>query len=194
MRRQSIVPLEQGHLDGLCGVYSVVNATRLAAQRGERHLAWLRKAMRSGWEDALFCHLVRAAARVNRRADFVFCGLQTWELANLVEAASDWLITFFDLQVVTRRPFYRSRSTTVSKRCRTIAEHLDQPATAVIVGTDYPWNHWTVVARVEPNRLVLMDSGGQRYAPMRRRRGYADQHAGLIKPRSVFLLTIEAAG
>jgi len=193
MLRRVIEPLEQGHLDSLCGVYSTINAIRLAAHHADRSTSWLRQALRQGWDDVLFAHLVRVAMRRHRRSDFVYAGLDARGLAHLLRAASDWLDQFFELSIEVRRPFYRRRNVSVADRCRTIAAHLEESATAVVVGTACPWNHWTVVARVEPSRLVLVDSGGTSHAPLRGRRGYRDCHAGLIKPNSVFLLTLRNA-
>jgi hypothetical protein len=193
MLRRVITPLEQGHLDSLCGVYSVINAIRLAADHADRSMLWLRQALRQGWDDVLFSHLVRVATRRRRQLDFVYSGLDAQGLARLMRAASDWLKQFFDIEIAIRRPFYRQRRVSVPVRCRRMAVHLDEPATAVVVGTACPWSHWTVVARVEPSRLVLVDSGGHSYAPLRPRRGYCDHHAGLIRPNSIFLVTLVEA-
>lgn len=190
MRRRRIAALEQGHLDGLCGIYSVINAFRLAAEHADDSHSSLREALGEDWSDTLFRHLVRIAQKGRRQADFVYVGLTTAHLARLIGEAGLWLEKCFDLAVTVRRPLYHCANASLAKRCETIAAHLATPATAVIVGTAEPWNHWTVVARVEARRLVLVDSSGLSYTPRRRIKGFEDCHAGLITPRSVFLLTI----
>ncbi len=192
MRRRRIAALEQGHLDGLCGIYSVINALRLAAEHADDSHSWLRTALHDGWVEVLFSHLVRKALKKRRPSDFVYAGLNTANVARLIGDAGIWLNEFFELELTVRRPFYHRADAPLMTRCEAIAEHLAKPATAAIVGTADPWNHWTVVARVEPRRLALVDSGGLSYTPRRRERGFEDCHAGLIKPNSVFLLTIHA--
>ena len=72
-------PFEQGDLDGLCGVYSVVNAARLAAHPHRRLSAPECR--------ALFAALLTELADEGRLRGFVAHGLGTRVLARLLRRA-----------------------------------------------------------------------------------------------------------
>jgi hypothetical protein len=72
-------PFEQGNLDGLCGVYAVVNATRLAAHPHRR--------LRAADCYELFATLLAELADEGRLRGFVTHGLGPRVLARLLRKA-----------------------------------------------------------------------------------------------------------
>jgi len=145
-------PLEQGNLDGLCGVYAVVNAIRLAAHPHRR----LRAA--DGYD--LFAALLAELADAGRLRGFVSAGLGPRILARLLRRAGRWLRKRHGLALDVSRPFAKRDQPEPEKCLRVLAEHLARSGTAAIVGSD---EHWTVVRAVTPKRLLLADSNGRRH-------------------------------
>jgi hypothetical protein len=145
-------PFEQGDLDGLCGVYAVVNAVRLAAHPHRR----LSAAECRG----LFAALLAELADEGRLRGFVAAGLGNRVLARLLRRAGRWLRKRHGLALEVRRPFAKRDEPGPEKCLRVLAEHLARSGTAAIVGSD---EHWTVVRAVTPKRLLLADSNGRRH-------------------------------
>ena len=145
-------PFEQGDLDGLCGVYAVVNATRLAAHPHRR--------LPAARCYELFAALLAELAGEGRLRGFVTRGLGGRVLARLLRRAGRWLRKRHGLALEVRRPFRKQDEPGPEECLRVLAEHLACPGTAVIVGSD---EHWTVVRAVTSKRLLLADSGGRRH-------------------------------
>jgi len=145
-------PFEQGDLDGLCGVYAVVNATRLAAHPHRR--------LRAADCHELFAALLAELAGEGRLRGFVAAGLGTRVMARLLRRAERWLRKRHGLALEVRRPFAKRDQPEPEECLRVLTEHLARPGTAAIVGSD---EHWTVVRAVTPKRLLLADSDGRRH-------------------------------
>jgi hypothetical protein len=145
-------PFEQDDLDGLCSVYAVVNAVRLAAHPHRR----LSVAECRG----LFAALLAELADEGRLRGFVAAGLGPRVLARLLRRAGRWLRKHHGLALEVRRPFAKRDQPQPEKCLRVLAEHLARPGTAAIVGSD---EHWTVIRGVTPRRLLLADSNGRRH-------------------------------
>lgn len=192
MRARDLRPLVQGDLDGLCGVYAILNALRVAhANRRSR----VREASREppliegSLADEMFLALVRTI-RGHSIDDPVVWGIGAARLWRLLRVAGRWLERNHGFAIDVERPFpprRRPRRATVLTR---IQEHLQDEGTAAIVGSRWPWGHWTVVRKVGRTRLVLADSGGWHYVPLQRGRQRHAAHAGLILSDHVFLLSI----
>jgi hypothetical protein len=145
-------PFEQGDLDGLCGVYAVVNAVRLTAQPHHR----LRVADCRG----LFVALLAELADEGRLRGFVAAGLGPRVLARLLRRAGHWLRKHHGLALEVSRPFRKQDTPEFEECLRVLTEHLERPGTAAIVDSD---EHWTVIRGVTPKRLLLADSDGRRH-------------------------------
>jgi len=145
-------PLEQGDLDGLCGVYAVVNATRLAAHPHRR--------LPAARCYELFAALLAELADAGRLRGFVTHGLGGRVMARLLRRAGRWLRRRHGLALEVHRPFAKRDRPGPEECLRVLAEHLARSGTAAIVGSD---QHWTVVRGVTPKRLLLADSNGRRH-------------------------------
>ncbi len=145
-------PFEQGDLDGLCGVYAVVNATRLAARPHRRLSA-------ADCAD-LFAALLAELADEGRLRGFVAAGLGPRVMNRLLRKAGRWLRKRHGLALEVSRPFAKRGQPEPEECLRVLAGHLARPGTAAIVGSD---EHWTVVRAVTPRRLLLADSAGRRH-------------------------------
>jgi hypothetical protein len=194
MPRDRLIPLEQGHLDGLCGVYSVINAIRFALQTAtvrRPNSARTRHCLTDQDLDLLFMTLIEGVIRPNSFARSVVEGLDTRQLWTLLRLAQKWMDAHQARSLAISRPLHRRPRIGPKRLLASIAIYLSAPGTAVIVGTEPPWRHWTVATRVTRSRLHLLDSGGNESVPLRLSRKAKSYHAGLIKPANVYLLIVE---
>jgi hypothetical protein len=191
-----LLPYEQGHLDGLCGLYSIVNATRFALRTAEFRRPYLSPRPRSLSEaeaELMFLALIRGLIRSPRLFDAFIKGINSRELSILLRLADEWLRKRRAVRLLAKRPLYRCGPIRTKTMLRRISSHLAERGTAVIVGANPPWRHWTVVTHVAGSRLRLFDSCGYASVPLRLGRHSAGFHAGLIKPAEVYLVAIEPA-
>jgi len=139
-------PLHQGELDGLCGIYAVINALRTLCPEMPRELC-----------DELFA-LQLAAVSDDRSSplDVVTNGIGKTTLRGLIGLSCDEM-------------FLRSK---VTLHCRSLLLKRNAPLDAiwseverlvagggvVIAGLSGRYDHWTVVRKATPRRLTLVDS------------------------------------
>jgi hypothetical protein len=185
-------PLVQGELDGLCGLYSIINSLiwglyslQIAGHRprhrsrplGEREI------------ETLFLSLI---THLNRKHGVrpVVIGISALELARLLRHSATWLSAKRDLRLTFMRPFYRRRRATIGQVCQVLSNHLAGAGTAAIIGLEWPWRHWTVVNGVTATRLALLDSSGDPYLTLRRRPRNSERQRRLLRPGEVFLLKL----
>ncbi len=139
----------QGDLDGLCGVYSIVNAARVVARLGPDESA------------QLFERLVRQVGTAARVTNGLGRGLMD-EL--LRQVAADVL--------TCHKPFRRVRQVPLQLFWSEASGFLAQPpgrARAVILCLDTPgWSHWTTVVAVTERQARLVDSDGRKALDRRR--------------------------
>ena len=69
-RRTALVPSQQGDLDGLCGIYALINAIRLATEADTREFP------DTAWQE-LFCTLLLEADAVVGTVEAVGLGIDT---------------------------------------------------------------------------------------------------------------------
>lgn len=187
MGRRQPRPFEQGELDGLCGIYSVINSLNWAlhslraSHRGIRRLAG--QLIEKECEN-LFASAIRILPHRRYGLCPVVDGISGAELARVLKDSVAWLQDKRGLQLGIRRPFYRRIRVTTRRLRLVLAEHLAKPGTAAIIGVEPPWEHWTVVVRVTAKRLTLLDSSGASILPLKT----SAWHFG----RDVFLLQVTA--
>ncbi len=144
-------PLCQGDLDGLCGVYSVVNAVRTLCPEASDTCC-----------EQLFRQLMKRLSKDGRTPAAVVCnGLGTRRLRSLVECASKFATTRLDVQLHARKlrkPKRRNMST--SKLWRILSEELSAGRVAILRlgGRE---NHWTLAVRITERQIRLLDSSGR---------------------------------
>jgi hypothetical protein len=191
-RALKVAPYTQGQLDGLCGIYSIINAVRFALPRVEFRVrsGIPRRSKLSVTEaEALFLGLLKGLVREQRHADRLVHGVSPRQLAALLKVADHWLRRRRAVTLAVHRPVRhrRDRTRTMLKR---IAQHLATPGSVAIVGGNDPWGHWTVATAVTACRVYLLDSEGDASVAIRRGRRRLRYHAGLLDSRSLFLITL----
>lgn len=146
-------PFRQGDLDGLCGIYAIINALRRATRDESPEAdAW-------PW---LFGELLEQADKLIGATRAVVYGVDTKPLWKLAQHAVARLETEYDLPVTVTRPLKAKGKLTLPQVFDAIANALARDGTGVLAGLDGPLDHWTVVAAVTPLHLTLFDSSGYR--------------------------------
>ncbi len=153
-RRRPGAPLQQGQLDGLCGIYSAINALSLLAEQGRPYP--LTAAM------ALYREAIELVATKGSLSGVTTFGLDTplWLavircLARRVEA--DQSIT-----LAISRPFQHRPKAGFGRLRRAIEAALEQDA-LVLVSLTGAHSHYTVIRAYTASRFVLHDSSGLRW-------------------------------
>jgi hypothetical protein len=182
-------PAMQGDLDGLCGVYSIVNAVQWALHtcpttawafgQAPKRLIWAE-------QEALFDTLVTALGRRRPLASFVTGGINSLELTRLLRVSREWLSIHRNANLVCRRPFYRRRTIAPRSVLACLREHLAAPGSAAIIAVEA---HWTVVRAAAKRRVRVMDSGGWMFMTMGRKAHRGARRNG-FQPSSVFVLRL----
>ena len=160
-------PLQQGEMDGLCGIYALVNAiSSLAGQRLSE-------------EDGtdLFKELIRSIYKRNNRKrkkkpktpiEFIWDGTSTREISHMLKKTKKFLKDR-NLNLDWKKPLQgRNRPNNVDQYWRRLQEAFNEyggPGKCVAI-VDYNWQinnneedgHWTCVTNVTEKILFLHDS------------------------------------
>jgi hypothetical protein len=184
-RRPDIAPYRQGQLDGLCGLYAIINAIRLATHdlTGEfGHDVWRE----------LLLALLGEAEDVVGTATAVVHGIGAKPLYELAKAAERHLASEHRVAVTVSRS--RGPKHSFNGLIAHLAELTKQPASAVVMELSGDVRHWTVLRRVGKHSLELFDSSGMervKLASCRLKHEWA--HNGsreyILRPRRVLLIS-----
>jgi hypothetical protein len=139
----------QGDLDGLCGVYAIVNALRYVLHLNNTQC------------QSLFGCLVKALAQTSRCSHKPLIeGMMFGQLKRLVAAAGQCRCLGSDCTFQVRPLRLREQNHSLPTLWRALDEELGRTCVALIglTGAD---DHWCVVYRVTPKTLWLLDSSGR---------------------------------
>ena len=137
----------QGDLDGLCGVYAVVNALRSVEGLTEAECR------------AVFRKLVRALGQGPRPHEPRLWGMGSRRLKHLVATARRCRLPDRELAFRARPLRLRGKERTLSGLWTALEDELG-PTCVALVGITGVTDHWCVVYRVTPKTLWLLDSAG----------------------------------
>ncbi|MES0129319.1 hypothetical protein [Mesorhizobium sp. M0029] len=153
MSHHAPLPFRQGELDGLCGIYAVINAIRLALGARANLLR------RPVWQD-LFVALLESVDLSVGAAHAASNGIDTQPIRYLLKAAILHLATEHDLTIRAKPMLCRDERPCFEELLRRIGDWVRQPGQAVLLSVFGSLNHWTVVRRVSHRSLILFDSSG----------------------------------
>ena len=137
-------PQTQGHIDGLCAVYTVVNACKLLFDHSETMDQRLFKALSISISD-LFPKIV-------------YDGTEVVGVRRLLGAAVDWTRRAHKCDLVWTQPLFRQNKETVDEYFAWLQSELkpaDGGRRAAILGLGKPWEHWTVARAVRGGPRLL---------------------------------------
>ena len=181
-------PAMQGDLDGLCGVYSIVNAVQWALHSYSTDAKVRRRLKLLSYREqqALFDTLVTALGQRRPLATFVTGGVSSLELTRLLRISRKWLTVHRNADLMFRRPFYGQRAIATRRVLAHLAEHLVEPGSAAIIALE---GDWTVVIGAASKRVRVLDSGGWMFMTLGRK-AHRGARANGLQPSSVFLLRL----
>jgi hypothetical protein len=142
-------PYRQGRLDGLCGVYTLINALRLLCPRLDEDDC-----------ERVFCALIRARARQTASPLAVISGgLSRREMLRLLGSWQRYAAREFGIMLTVNR--LKVSEPTLHNIWRGLCRALDGKSVA-IVGLDGVERHWTVAHAATKRTLRVADSSGLR--------------------------------
>jgi|JI6StandDraft_1071083.scaffolds.fasta_scaffold448422_2 hypothetical protein len=156
---ESVMPIRQGSIDGLCGVYSVMNATETVIGKFHYDRKLKRKASQ---RRILYKNLIGYLAKHDLLEEVLICGF------NDIDAKGG----FIDIAIKSVKKYQKRKlrkqiafdidDVTLDQYWQKLTEHLSQPDSAVIISISGRIKHWTCVRKITPQALILSDSSGIR--------------------------------
>jgi hypothetical protein len=146
-------PLRQGDLDGLCGVYAIINAVRCVHPRLSKPMA-----------ERLFRVLMQALAAdgQTKPGSMVYRGITRATQAKLIGVARRHVAAkhglTFEVVRLPSRP-HPKRSWSIAELTLRLSDHVRDGGVA-IVALRGCMAHWTVIVAVTPKQFRMRDSDG----------------------------------
>lgn len=135
-------PFKQGDLDGLCGVYSIINALSFINGKNEDES-----------EKLFHDYIDFLDAKPHRIAEFIKNGIPKYVMKELLEEYDRNVLEFH-----VKLPNL-SRDTPMEKYWEWLETRLAfHKNSCAILGLNDPWNHWTVVTRINDKTVEFLDS------------------------------------
>jgi len=177
----SLQPFLQGDLDGLCGIYSVINGLRLVLA-DRRPLSTLECT-------TLFSIAVDYLSTKGQLKGSAALGMgyRTWyELTTRMCGATSELVA---MTIRAERPFAGRKRSSHERILRLIREATDEGRPVLAATSD----HFTVIASCTQHRLQLFDSSHCHWFAITgcRTSGILTGHGHFIVPHSITVLSIE---
>jgi len=172
----SELPRLQGDMDGLCGIYSILNATTYLSPRP----------LDDKEEEALFWAL---ASSIKRWPHVLKTGLTVREIPKAVKTASKWLQKSRGATLECSLPFKSKKYDGDWDRFfDDLHQNIADPLTAAILGLVEPLEHWTVATEVKKQRIMLKDSMKTKHIN-RENAGLAGSDSRyIVDPKTTFIL------
>ena len=150
MAARQLQPYRQGRLDGLCGVYALINALRLLCPRLDEDDC-----------ERAFCALIRARARQAASPLIVISGgLSRRELLQLIGPWQRFVAREFGITLSVSR--LKVSEPSLRGIWRGLCRALDGKRSVAILGLDGAERHWTVAHAATKRTLRVADSCGLR--------------------------------
>lgn len=145
-------PVRQGDLDGLCGLYALLNALDLLAA----------KPPRPALQKALFQELIRALPAPKLR-EAMSAGLEGKDLIKAARIAFPPHKRALGGRIEVSRPFRRQAFETSEELAANWGKRIYTGDTALLINFATPtYAHWSVVLAIEPTAIALRDSSSTR--------------------------------
>jgi len=154
MVKKVLKPEHQGHIDGMCAVYSVLNARKLLFDHSEK------------LDTQLFRSLCEAIPDLF--PNIVYDGTEVAGISRLLDAAKAWTNHMHKRELIWSQPTHRKRFATIDDYFAFVRSTLDPHdgnRKAAIVGLGKPWDHWTVLRTVSGRRAFFFEVGDSRAQP-----------------------------
>ncbi|MDA3971808.1 MAG: hypothetical protein PF442_10705 [Desulfobulbaceae bacterium] len=140
-------PFRQGQLDGLCGIYAVINALKLIVRISHNE-----------GSDLLY-EAVLTLEKKKPASVYITTGISVVDLSIILR---DIICPQYDL--IRTKPFHRRAKVSIDEYWDTLTGFLnsDEPRSVIIVIETSKWGHWTVVKEITSKQMILNDSDGRK--------------------------------
>lgn len=145
-------PCNQGHLDCMCGPYSIINGVRLITNNCE-----IRNVDQS---EKLFLYLLKTLREKRLLYRVLTRGTSKPMLVSLLDETRVWVSKELGVQMNYSIPFHRLTNVPARYVRESITQHLSERNTSVIARVIRPYDHWTVISASRQKQFVLADSDG----------------------------------
>lgn len=138
-------PYKQGLLDGMCGFYSVINA-----------IHFLKPDMSVSKAEQLLKSLI-----LTKPYSFhsLFCNGTYYEnVISMIKHVCNNVRGYKDISYLT--PFETDTFDDAYEYTSCLNEHVDGKNSVAIISVGHPWNHWTVLSKIDPEneKIHIFDS------------------------------------
>jgi hypothetical protein len=144
MKGDDMSPYEQGYLDGLCGLYSVINAVRLVCKNTTEDECMI-----------LLKKIIKCLEKRKRISNIIIEGINEDEIRFILKNVIEPLYP-----IKWETPYRKQKGLTVHDFWKGVSTFLKEgKRRAVIVSMETKrWDHWSVVHRVTENQMSFFDS------------------------------------
>ncbi len=153
------MPIRQGSIDGLCGVYSVMNATEIVIGKFHYDPKLKRKASQ---RRVLYKNLIGYLAKHDLLEDTLIWGFSDIDAKGGFIDIAIKSVKKYQNRKLRKQIAFDTDDVTLDQYWQKLTEHLSQPDSAVIISLSGRIKHWTCVRKITPNALILSDSSGIR--------------------------------
>jgi hypothetical protein len=140
-------PYQQGSLDGLCGVYALVNAVDFLC--GPLSSLQARTLFKQ-----ILLHLESKGSLAERCTE----GIVINELAGILK-----FVVCKHYPIKRFKPFHQQPGVSQQRYLQTLSDFLKQPNTIVLLCLEGYYQHWTLIREITDTKLVAYDSSGIHY-------------------------------
>jgi hypothetical protein len=144
-------PLTQGDEDGLCGLYSIINALTLLFPGAMNHER----------KDEVFKAIAKAC---KGGIEILWNGTTEHDIRLMLHAARNTLID------VTKwnweQPFARASFKNFREFSRELKWRIEGDDAFAVVGISVPWEHWTCAHRLTDHEMIMTDSCHVKQIPL----------------------------
>jgi hypothetical protein len=149
MVKKTLKPEMQGHIDGMCSVYAVLNACKLMFDHAEQS------------DERLFKFLCQSISDLF--PEIIYDGTEVAGIKRLLDASIAWTAKTHHREMTWSQPLKRQPMADVEEYFSYLRSQFaasPEGRTAAIIGLGKPWGHWTVIRKVERDKAFFFDSWG----------------------------------
>jgi hypothetical protein len=134
-------PYLQGSLDGLCGVYSIINASRIINNLSDEKCI------------ELFQQVIRFLDSERCLSKLLINGIDINIIGQVMNNVKE-------LKLNKHQPFHGKPETKLGEFWNEMQNFLEMQNRAILIGLGGIHDHWTVVKSISPKQIKLIDSDG----------------------------------
>ncbi|MGD9824828.1 hypothetical protein [Desulfobacter sp.] len=134
-------PYKQGKLDGLCGVYSLVNAEKIINDSNQQE------------SEEIFRKIISYLDTTKNLSRIITDGLN-------INVIGEVLKNIEELKIDREMPFRGEPKTELNFFWKKMQSFLDTPSRVIFLGIGGKHDHWSVVQSITDKRINFFDSDG----------------------------------